>query len=102
MVLRFFVRAIRSSPRSLIRIRQEDATTRAVEKARHCRCHDCRSADRAIATGNPVEVGGIDDPQPATFRLLMDCNLAHALADTHLAGRNRHRHALADQPPPTE
>lgn len=53
MVLRFFVRAIRSSPRSLIRIRQEDATTRAVEKARHCRCHDCRSADRAIATGNP-------------------------------------------------
>lgn len=28
-----------------------------------------------------VEVGGIDDPQPVTFRLLVDRNLAHAMAD---------------------
>jgi hypothetical protein len=26
-------------------------------------------ADRAIATGNPVEVGELDDPQPAILRL---------------------------------
>src|SRR5215831_3651122 len=55
--------------------------------------------DSAIATGNTVEVGGIDDPQTATLRLLVDGNLAHSMADAHLAGRDRHRHALADQPP---
>ena len=29
----------------------------------------------------------------------MNCNLAHPMADVHLAGRDRHRHALPDQPP---
>lgn len=46
----------------------------------------------------PVEVGGIDDPQPAPLRLLVDRNLAHAMADALLAGSDSHRNALADQP----
>jgi hypothetical protein len=32
-------------------------------------------------------VGGIDDPQTVPLRLLVDCNLAHSMADAHLAGR---------------
>jgi hypothetical protein len=44
-------------------------------------------------------VGAIDDPLTATLRLLVDGNLAHPMADAHLAGRDRHRHALADQLP---
>jgi hypothetical protein len=47
----------------------------------------------------PVEVGVIDGPQPAPLRLLVDRNLAHAVADAHLASRNCHCHALSDQPP---
>ena len=49
--------------------------------------------------GNTVEVGGINDPQTTTRRLLMDSYLAHAVADAHLAGRDRYRYAFADQPP---
>src|SRR5262249_53052281 len=45
------------------------------------------------------EVSGIDDPQTATLRLLVDSNLTHAVADAHLADRDRYRHAFADQPP---
>ena len=55
--------------------------------------------DSAIPTGNSREVGGIDDPQTATLRLLVDGNLSHAMTDAHLSGRDRHRHALADQLP---
>ncbi|NYG45408.1 hypothetical protein GGD67_002866 [Bradyrhizobium sp. IAR9] len=33
-------------------------------------------------------MSGIDDPQRATRRLLVDRNLAHAMAEAYLAGRN--------------
>ncbi|WLB24239.1 hypothetical protein QIH95_47620 (plasmid) [Bradyrhizobium japonicum] len=54
---------------------------------------------QAITTGNTVEVDAIDDPQTAALRLLVDRNLAHAMADAHLAGRDRHGHALTNQTP---
>jgi hypothetical protein len=94
----FFARAIRSFLRSLLRIRKRTQQRGRWRRRRHRRCRDLRSADSAIATGNTVEVGGIDDPKTATLRLLMNCNLAHPMADVHLAGRDRHRHALPDQP----
>jgi hypothetical protein len=55
---------------------------------RYLRCRVRWSVDVAIATGNTIKVGGIDDPQTATLRLLMDPNFTHALADAQLAGRN--------------
>ncbi len=78
--------------------KQRTQQRRQRRRRRHCRCRVCRSADRTTATGNPVEVSGIDDPQPAPLRLFADRNLAHAVADAHLAGCNRHRHARVDQP----
>ncbi|KAH2459448.1 hypothetical protein KXV61_008785, partial [Aspergillus fumigatus] len=67
-------------------------------RSRHRRC-SLRPADRAIAPGNTVEMNRIDDPQPAPLRLLVNRDLVHAMADPHLAGRDRYRYALANKAP---
>jgi hypothetical protein len=68
------------------------------DRRRHRRCRDLRSADSALATGNTVEVSGIDHPQTATA---IACGLQPRAphGGHHLASRDCHRQALANQPP---
>src|SRR6185437_5802691 len=68
-------------------------------RPRYRRRSNLRPADCAVATSNTIEMGGVDDPQPATLRLLVHCYLVQSMADPHFAGRDRYRHALANQAP---
>jgi hypothetical protein len=66
---------------------------------RRRRCRDDPLAESTVATGNTVEVGTIDDPLAPARDELVDGDLAHAMTNAHLAGRDRHRDALADETP---
>ncbi|WP_236840777.1 hypothetical protein [Bradyrhizobium sp. CCGE-LA001] len=87
----FFGRLIRSFRRSRLRIRQEDATTRAVETTRHPRRRNLRPKDCAVVPSNTIQMDEVDDPQPAPHRLLVDGYPVQSMADPHLAGRDRYR-----------
>jgi hypothetical protein len=54
------------------------------------------SADSAIATGNTVKVRGIDDPQTATLRLLVDTATRRVVAGASARGRTA-KEMLAEQ-----